>query len=186
MTNKHPDILDASGACLIVVDIQECFQNAIPGFEALVANASRLVNTFQALSLPILVTEQYPKGLGPTVSAIREAIGEGEAYEKTCFSSCGSDDVSARLVELSARRALLCGIESHVCVSQTAHDLLQRGVTVHVAVDAVDSRRALDRDTALARMERAGVILTTAEAAAFELLGDARHPKFKDVQALFK
>ena len=109
-----------------------------------------------------------------------------EPFTKTCFSSCGSDGVSARLIELRTRQVLVCGIEAHVCVSQTVHELLQRGLGVHVAVDAVASRHVLDRDVALSKMERAGAVLTTAEAAAFELLEDAKHPRFKEVQAFYK
>lgn len=187
MTNKHPGLLHADGACLIVVDIQERFRPAVADASALIGVAVRLVETFRTLELPIIVTEQYPKGLGHTVEEIREALGTGaEAHEKTSFSCCGSDDVSRRLVELRTKQALVCGIEAHVCVSQTVHDLIQRGLSVHVAVDGVTSRKARDREVALARMERAGAILTTAEAAAFELLEDARNPKFKEVQALYK
>lgn len=187
MTHKHPGLLRADGACLIVVDVQERFRSVIADGAKLVEVSVRLVKTFRALDLPILVTEQYPKGLGYTIDELREALGSDAAvYEKTCFSSCGSDDVSRALVELRVRQALVCGVEAHVCVSQTAHDLLQRGLAVHVAVDGVASRKKSDRDVALARMERAGAVLTTSEAAAFELLEDARHPKFKEVQALYK
>ena len=186
MTNKHPGLLRAHGACLIVVDIQERFRPVMDA-DTLIGRAVRLVKTFTALELAVIVTEQYPKGLGHTVEELREALaGVVSAHEKTCFSSCGSDAVSSALVELRVSQALVCGVEAHVCVSQTVHDLLQRGLAVHVAVDAVASRREHDRDVALSRMERAGAVLTTSEAAAFELLEDARHPKFKEVQALYK
>ena len=95
-------------------------------------------------------------------------------------------EAACLLVEQRIRQALVCGIEAHVCVSQTVHDLIQRGLSVHVAVDGVASRKTHDRDVALSRMARAGAILTTSEAAAFELLEDARHPRFKQVQALYK
>ena len=171
----------------MVVDIQERFRSVVADASTLIGVSVRLVRTCRALEIPIIVTEQYPKGLGATVEELRDALGaDTAAYEKTCFSSCGSDDVSARLVELRAKQVLVCGIEAHVCVSQTVHDLLQRGLSVHVAVDGVTSRKAHDREVALARMERAGAVLTTSEAAAFELLEDARHPKFKEVQALYK
>ena len=163
--------------------------NAIPqrNRESIIKNAELLIEAAKTFGVPVTVTEQYPKGLGHTVDELREALGsDAVPHEKTCFSSCGSDGVSEALVELRSRQVLVCGIEAHVCVSQTVHDLLQRGLAVHVAVDGVASRKRGDRDVALARMERAGAVLTTSEAAAFELLEDARHPKFKEVQALYK
>ncbi|GMR23921.1 MAG: hydrolase [Acidobacteriota bacterium] len=187
MTNKHPGLLRAEAACLLVVDIQERFRTVMADANALIAVSVRLVKTFRALELPIIVTEQYPQGLGQTVEELREALdGEASPHAKTCFSACGSDEISSSLVEQRIRQVLVCGIEAHVCVSQTVHDLIQRGLSVHVAVDGVRSRKTYDRDVALSRMERAGAILTTSEAAAFELLEDARHPSFKKVQALYK
>ena len=158
----------------------------MPGFDEMVAACVRLVKTFRILELPILATEQYPKGLGKTVPVLAEALGEPEPEPKTGFSACGSETFSSRLVALRKEQALVCGIETHVCVSQTAHDLLQRGLSVHVAVDAVGSRDTMDRDVALRKMEGSGAVLTTSEAAAFELLVDAKHPRFKSVQALYK
>ena len=186
MNDSHPSVLEAEGSCLMVIDLQERFGPVIDGFDSIAERAARLVKTFRILGLPILVTEQYPKGLGHTVPALLEACGGADPHEKTRFSSCGSDDVAGKLSSLSPRQLVVCGVETHVCVSQTAHDLLARGLQVHVAADAVGSRRPEDRDFALRRMERAGAVLTTSEAAAFELLRDARHPRFKDVQALFK
>lgn len=186
MTNHHPNVLSADEAFLVVIDVQERFRSLQKDFGRMVAGSVRLVQTFRLLELPILVTEQYPKGLGHTVRELRDVLGGSQALTKTCFSSCGSEEFSNRLRDLGRRQALVCGIETHVCVSQTVHDLLQNGFAVQVAVDAVESRHASDRETALRKMERSGAILTTSEAAAFELLSDAKHPKFKDVQALFK
>lgn len=186
MTNKHPGLLNSDGACLIVVDIQERFRPVMPDFEDLIGVAVRLVKTFQTLELPVIVTEQYPQGLGRTVEELGAVLSGANPFTKTCFSACGGDDVSAHLIELRTRQALVCGIETHVCVSQTVHELFQRGLGVHVAVDGVGSRKPRDREVALAKMERAGAVLTTAEAAAFELLEDAKHPQFKAVQALYK
>jgi nicotinamidase-related amidase len=186
MASRHPNVLSESEVFLVVVDIQERFRTLQEHFARMVENSARLVKAFRILGLPVLVTEQYPKGLGLTVRELREALGEMTALEKTCFSSCGSEEFSARLKELRRIQALVCGIETHVCVSQTVHDLLRSGFSVHVAVDAVESRKELDREVALRKMERSGAILTTAEAAAFEVLADAKHPRFKEVQALFK
>jgi nicotinamidase-related amidase len=186
MTNRHPHILSADDAFLAVIDVQERFRPLQKDFPRMVRGVTRLIQTCRILELPILVTEQYPKGLGTTVHELRDVLGETHALSKTCFSSCGSEEFSRRLQELGRRKALVCGIEAHVCVSQTVHDLLQRGISVQVAIDAVESRNSLDREVALRKMERSGAILTTVEAAAFELLADAKHPKFKEVQALFK
>jgi nicotinamidase-related amidase len=186
MTARHPNVLSQSEAFLVVVDIQERFRTARENFGSMVENSARLVKTFRILGLPVFVTEQYPKGLGATVKELREALGDTEIHEKTCFSSCGNEELVGRVKELGRTQALVCGIEAHVCVNQSVHDLLQRGLSVHVAVDAVDSRRSLDREIALEKMQRSGAILTTAETAAFEILADARNPKFKEVQALFK
>ena len=186
MINRHPSVLSADEAFLVVIDVQERFRSVQKDFPRMIEGAVRLTRACRLLDLPILVTEQYPKGLGQTVPELQEVLGKREALEKTCFSSCGSEEFAKRLQDLGRRQALVCGIETHVCVSQTVHDLLQSGFTVHVAVDAVESRNALDREVALRKMERSGAILTTTEAAAFELLADARNPKFKEVQALFK
>jgi nicotinamidase-related amidase len=186
MTHHHPNVLSADEAFLVVIDVQERFRTVQKEFGRMLAGAVRLTRAFRLLELPILVTEQYPQGLGPTVRELEDALGESGALAKTCFSSCGSEEFSRKLRDLDRRQALVCGIETHVCVSQTVHDLLQRGFTVQVAVDAVESRNPIDREVALSRMERSGAILTTSEAAAFELLGDAKNPKFREVQALFK
>jgi nicotinamidase-related amidase len=186
VTNRHPNILSAGDAFLVVIDIQERFRSVQKDFESMAAGAARLSRACRLLDVPILLTEQYPKGLGSTIRELRDVLGETRAFTKTCFSSCGSDEFSRGLRDLGRRQALVCGIETHVCVSQTVHDLLQSGFAVQVAVDAVGSRNPLDHEVALRRMERSGAILTTSEAAAFELLRDAANPKFKEVQALFK
>ncbi len=186
MTNHHPNVLSADEAFLVVIDVQERFRSLQKDFGRMLAAAVRLTRACRLLDVPILVTEQYPKGLGHTVPELEEALGERRAFTKTCFSSCGSEEFSQSLRALGRRQALVCGIEAHVCVSQTVHDLLQSGFRVQVAVDAVESRNPIDREVALHRMERSGAILTTSEAAAFELLSDAKNPKFKEVQAMFK
>lgn len=185
-TPRHLHLLDAPSSALVVVDVQERFRTVVTGFDAMAVNCARLVSAFRLLDLPVLVTEQYPKGLGRTVPEVLAALGNTEIDEKTAFSSAGCAAVTAKLAASKAGSVLVCGIETHVCVNQTVHDLLADGYTVHVAVDAVASRRSVDRDVALQKMQRSGAVLTTSEMAAFELLADAKHPRFKDVQALFK
>ena len=188
---RHPNLIDPGASVLVVIDLQERFRPVLAGFECIAFACARLVRVFRKLGLSVIVTEQYPKGLGPTVPEVKQALEEGseapsEIREKTSFSSYGCEGVAEELRRLRTRSVLVCGIETHVCVNQTVHDLLQAGYTVHVAADAVESRRALDHASALRKMERSGAVLTTAEMATFELLGDARHPKFKEVQELFK
>jgi nicotinamidase-related amidase len=188
----HPNVLDAGNTALIVVDVQERFRTAMGGFDAMAAACARLVRAARILGLPVFVTEQYPKGLGRTVPEIIEALGghvsHGEAGipEKTLFSSLGCAGLEGRIRGAGVRAALVCGIETHVCVSQTVHDLLALGYAVHVAADAVESRHPANREAGLRKMERSGAVLTSSEMAVFELLRDARHPRFKEVQALFK
>ncbi len=192
MRETHPHLLDPESACLLVVDVQERFRPAVDRFEEMLRACVRMVRTFGALGLPIVVTEQYPRGLGRTVPELAEPLeAAGTArlppLEKTSFSVCGApgffEAIAARRRDPSV---LVVGIETHVCIQQSVHDLLAKGLRVHVAVDAVSSRRPSDREFALRRMERSGAVLTTTEMAAFELLRDAAHPKFKEVQSLYK
>lgn len=183
---RHPDLLDPEKTALIVIDVQERFRAAMSGFETMLAGCVRLARTFRALGLPILVTEQYPKGLGPTAPELREVVGPGAIPEKMTFSSFGCSGLPEKLAATGARTVLVCGIETHVCVSQSVHDLLAAGYRVHVAADAVRSRKDEDHERALERLRAAGAVLTTTEMAAFELLVDAKHPRFKEVQALYK
>jgi nicotinamidase-related amidase len=164
-------------AALVVVDVQEAFR-AYSSFAPVAESCAKLLTGARILGLPVMVTEQYPKGLGHTAP---EVGLEGERpIEKTVFSAAraGGFDLAGR------EQAIVCGIETHVCVSQTAHDLLGRGIEVHVPADAVGSRHELDYERGLERLERAGAVVSTVEAALFELLGRAGTPEFKAVQKL--
>lgn len=173
--------LDAGRAALVVVDVQEGFRKAIPDFDRVAAATATLVRGAALLEVPVLVTEQYPKGLGATTPAVAEALPEGvRPLEKLVFAASEADGF-----ELGGRdQVVICGIETHVCVNQTALDLLASGVEVQVAEDAVGSRFADTRRIGLARMERAGAVLTSVETALFELLGGAGSDEFKAVQKL--
>jgi len=164
-------------AALLVVDVQEAFR-PYASFERVAAAAAKLLAAARILSLPVLVSEQYPKGLGHTAPEV--GVGEEPTIEKTVFSAARADgfDLAGRT------QAIVCGIETHVCVSQTVHDLLERGLEVHVPADAVGSRHELDHQRGLERMELAGASVGTVEAALFELLGRAGTPEFKAVQKL--
>ena len=162
---------------LVVIDVQEGFR-PYPVFTSVADACAKLVQAARILELPTLVSEQYPKGLGHTAPEL--ALQDEPRIEKTVFSAARADgfDLHGR------QQAIVCGIEAHVCVSQTVHDLLEDGVEVHVPADAVGSRHDVDYQRGLERMERAGAIVSTVEAALFELLERAGTPEFKAVQKL--
>jgi len=172
--------LDRGRTALVVIDVQEAFAKAVERFDDVVTRTAILVRGAKVLGLPVLVTEQYPRGLGDTVEPIREALEDVERLPKTVFSAVRADGF-----DLQGRdQALVCGIETHVCVNQTVHDLLGGGVEAHVAVDAVGSRTAANRELGLRKMEKSGAILTSVETALFELLGEAGTDEFKTIQKL--
>jgi len=170
-------LLARDRAALVVVDVQEGFRR-YDTFEQVATACGRLVQGAHILALPRIVSEQYPKGLGPTAPEV--GLEDETPIEKTVFSAARADgfDLGGRT------QAIVCGIETHVCVSQTVHDLLGRGVEVHVPADAVASRHAIDYDRGLERLERAGAVVSTVEAVLFELLERAGTPEFKAVQKL--
>jgi nicotinamidase-related amidase len=170
-------LLDRERAALVVVDVQEAFR-PYDSFAGVARACATLIAAARIVALPALVSEQYPKGLG--ASAPELGLREERRIEKRVFSAARADgfDLEGRT------QAIVCGIETHVCVSQTAHDLLERGVEVHVPADAVGSRHELDYERGLERLERAGAVVTTVESALFELLEGADAPEFKAVQRL--
>ena len=173
-------------AALVVVDVQEAFRPAVRDFDRVAHNVAVLVQGARALGVPVIATEQYPRGLGSTVPEVADHLDGVSPIEKTCFSAAGAEEFNRALAGSGRDQVLLCGIESHVCVSQTADDLIERGLEVHVANDAVTSRTEENRDLGLHKMERAGAVLTSVETALFELLGEAGTPEFKEVQRLVK
>jgi nicotinamidase-related amidase len=176
-----PARLTAADSALLVIDVQEKLLPAIHGTPRLLLNLSFLLDVARAIDIPVLATEQYPKGLGPTHATIAERLPPN-LPAKVVFSCGGVPEVIAGLAGRPA--VLLAGIEAHVCVLQTALDLLARDSRVFVAADTVASRDPADRDIALRRLEQAGAVLTTAETAAFEWLGSASSPAFKSVSKL--
>lgn len=169
----------------LMVDLQTRFAPVIPGFEAIEENARRLLLTAGILELPRMATEQYPQGLGRTVPGLLTELGEIEPIAKRCFSAAGDPNVNAWLVQHAAHSVVLFGVETHVCILQTALDLIETGHVVHVVTDACGSRSPHDRDRAFDRMAAAGAVLTTAETVAFELLRTSEDELFKPLQSLF-
>ena len=165
---------------MVVVDVQEGFCS-YETFDALAAACGRLVEGARILGVPVIATAQYPKGLGPIVPEV--GLGDDEQpVEKTVFSAVRADGF-----DLGGRdQAVVCGIEAHICVSQTVHDLLSQGVEVHVARDAVGSRKPADLEVGLSKMERAGALASSVETALFELCERAGTPEFKAVQQVIR
>ncbi|XP_062512175.1 isochorismatase domain-containing protein 1-like [Corticium candelabrum] len=165
-------------------DMQEKFRPMIRYFPEIITVAQRMVQAANILEIPIIATEQYPKGLGSTVSEID--VSTAAVFPKTKFSMVipEVEDFLTRMKHIQS--VVLFGIECHVCVQQTALDLLSKGLDVHVVADGVSSRSLTDRMFALDRMRQCGVFISTSESVLFELLGDSKAGKFKEVQALIK
>ena len=183
---QHPKILDITQSALVVIDLQEAFRSAMPEFPQIVSRAAMAVRGFQILNVPVIVTEQYPKGLGKTAEEILFSLPDDfEPLEKTTFSSC-IDSFIGRLNDSGTKQVILCGLETHICVNQTAHDLLANGFEVHLLTDAVGSRYKEDRNAGLSKMFSSGVVAATVEMSLFELMRDAKHEQFKEIQSLIK
>jgi nicotinamidase-related amidase len=183
----HPKILDRNRAALVVVDFQEAFRSPINDFAQIASRISIAVRGFQILNLPIIVTEQYPKGLGRTSEEVLLSLPpDFEIIEKTAFSSCGASAFMEKLRGGGATQIALCGLEAHVCVNQTAHDLLNENFEVHLLTDCVSSRFTPDKETALRKMQGSGVVPSSVEMALFELMRDSKHEQFKEIQQLIK
>lgn len=182
--NRHETILRKQDTLLLAIDCQEKFVCVIDGHSTVIADITRLMQGMTMLGVPILITEQYPKGLGPTSAELIREAGGVSPIEKMTFSCCGSDEFCSRLKETGRKQIVVTGIEAHVCVLQTVLDLLANGYQVHVPETAVSSRTAANHQNALNRMARAGAIITNVEAVLFELLVEAGTDEFKKVRKL--
>lgn len=182
--SRSPLLMSPADTAVVVIDMQEKLWPTISGRDSLLARVKFGVESAKILGLPVIGTEQYPKGLGRTIAPLQSMLDE--CWAKTCFSVVGEPSVADRLDQPGLRKLLLLGIEAHVCVQQSAFDLLGSGFHVFVAADGVGSRREEDRERALRRMESAGITLTTVESAVFEWVEDSRHPDFKRISAMVK
>lgn len=179
--------LDRKTTALVVIDIQDRLIKAMPeeAAEKVTDNAARLIKGFNALGAKVLYSQQYTKGLGDTVPTLKELL-KGEHIEKTSFSCCGVDAFVTALKEGGIKNVVLAGMETHVCVLQTALDLMDAGYGVHVAADAVCSRTRFNWKTGLRFMEKAGAMVTVTETALFQMVGGAGSPEFKEISAIIK
>ncbi len=180
--------LTPQNTALVVIDVQEKLMNVMPRRTELLAAIQKLVGAARVLQLPTLVTAQYIKGLGPVCG---EIVGTSQAgtpappIEKMTFSCCGSEEFLRAMKDLRRQRIILCGIEAHVCVQQTAIDLM-KDYFVYIAVDAIGSRHETDCTIAIERLRDCGAVITTVESAVFELLRESGTAEFKQILPLFK
>ena len=185
-----PALLQRDRSALVVIDMQERLMPVIAEGEAVTRAAGVLIEASRQLEVPVVVTEQYPKGLGPTVDAIAGRLpNDATVIEKMTFSAARNHDFAFRLDGLMVAgrdHIVICGVESHVCVMQTAADLDARGYIVHIVADACGSRAPASKDAALARFRAMGVSCVTTEMALFEWLEVAGTPEFKAVSRLVK
>jgi nicotinamidase-related amidase len=170
----------------LVIDIQERLVPVMMEKEQLLKNCRMLIEGLQALGVPVLVTQQYTKGLGMTVPELSAVIQEFSPVEKRDFSCCGEPAVMTELARMNARHVIICGIESHVCVLQTALDLKDAGYIPVVVVDAVSSRFPANLELARERFRHEGILMTSAESLLFELTESSAAPAFKAISKLVK
>jgi len=173
---------------LLVIDIQDKFRPVIPGISSVIANTAKLVQAFQVFNVPVVVTEQYPGKLGTTVKEIRDVLSGNDHIEKVYFD-CFCEQSFARLLKKKYKKKkilVICGIEAHVCIFQTALDALSRGYEVHLVTDAVSSRKRVDHETALKRLATEGVKLATSEMLIFQMMRDAKEAHFKEISRIVK
>jgi nicotinamidase-related amidase len=183
---RHSTILKREETALLIIDIQEKIFRVMLNPEMIIQNTIKLIEGFKILDSPIFATEQYPKGLGETETRIKEALKNVVPIQKMTFSCYGAGDLFEILNYRKIKRVVVAGIESHVCVQQTALDLLANDFQVGLAADACSSRKEVDYSMALERMRKAGVIVTTTEAILFELLNVCGTEEFKKISKIVK
>jgi nicotinamidase-related amidase len=184
---NHVSRLSRETAALAVIDMQEAFRPAITDFGEVAARIGQAVEGARLLEVPVIVTEQYPKGLKHTAQEILARLpADSKPIEKSCFSSCGAEGFLSALSNRNIKQVIVCGIEAHICVLQTSLDLLAEGFDVFLLTDCITSRKFENKQAAFARLTQAGAILSSLEMALFEMMRTADAPQFKAIQALVK
>jgi isochorismate hydrolase len=179
-------LMERDRSCLLIVDVQERLAPAMADPASVIANARILIQAAARLGVPVLVSEQYPRGLGPTVPELRALVSDSTRISKLSFSCAADHGLQQRIKDTSRPLLVICGLEAHVCVLQSALGFQQAGLKVFVVADAVSSRAAANRETALRRLAANGVELVTTEMVVFEWLGQAGTPEFKELSRLIK
>jgi nicotinamidase-related amidase len=188
-STPHPLALSRAGTTLVILDVQERLFPAMDADhrEEVMRNMKILAMAARRLGLPVLVTEQYPKGLGHTLPELTAALGAGvEPIAKVAFSCCGAEGFTSKLEAAKTRRVLLTGIEAHVCVLMSTLDLLGHGLPVHVVADAVTSRTQANWRLAMDHLRQAGAVVTSTETVLFQLLGQADTDEFRELAPLVR
>lgn len=186
-TPRHPRLLDRDAAVVVVIDVQEAYRDVLFEYARVARAVALLVRGAAVLGVPVIATEQYPKGLGHTVPEVAEHLPpDVTCIEKLSLSCCGAPLFTSTLARLRRRQVIVAGIETHACVNQTAHDLLAAGYAVHLPRDATSSRRRDDAAVAWEKMRDAGVVAATVESALLELVRTAESPDFKTLQRLLR
>lgn len=179
-------MLDTKKCCLVVVDVQGKLAQLMYDKDVLFKNIRILIKIAKSLAIPIIWCQQCPESLGKTVPQIAELLADSQPIDKASFSCCGQPQFNSKLQDLNRHQLILCGIETHVCIYQTAMDLLQAGKDVTVIADAVSSRALLNKQIALDKIAAEGTKISCVEMALFELLKTAEHPKFRELTKLIK
>jgi len=183
----HISRLSREHAALAVIDMQEAFRPVIPDFSQVAGQIGKAVQGARLLEVPILITEQYPKGLKHTAPEIQRHLrADQRIVEKMCFSACSVEGFASHVISRNIKQVLVCGIEAHICVAQTVLDLLVQGLEVYLLVDCITSRKHESKEVALSRLTQAGAIQSNLEMALFEMMGTADSPQFKAMQSLIK
>jgi nicotinamidase-related amidase len=171
---------------LLVIDVQEKLFNSMHEKEELKKNLIKLIKGFEILKIPALFFEQNPKGLGNTISEIKNLGFMQEKFEKMTFGVKGHENFFHRLESMNIKNIFICGIEAHVCVMQSARDLIQKGIDVQLVCDCISSRKKSDLDTGIKRMVQEKAVITSCESALFELLGTCENKEFKQILELVR
>ena len=178
--------IEKDDAIFVAIDFQEKLMPAMADKEELEKKIVKLASGMKVLGIPTIVTQQYTKGLGATIPSVAEALGEFTPIDKTTFSCLKNEEFVSQLESLDRGTVILAGIEAHICVEQTAIQLLEDGYEVALVTDCIQSRDPRNKDIAIERMIQAGVIPTSFESVLYELLGGAKAPEFKAISALVK
>lgn len=178
--------LRAEDTAAIFIDFQEKLVPAIDNHDAIVERTAILAKGLAEFDIPVAVSQQYTKGLGDTVPTVQEAFANFAYLEKTSFSCCECDEIAAWVKSCDKKNVIVCGVEAHICVMQTVLDLIAAGKNVFIPVDCIGSRKPIDLEYGIRRMEKEGAYLATCESVLFELTGGAKSPQFKTISKLVK
>ena len=179
------NLISQENSVFLIVDVQEKLVNMLTD-NSVYESAIKLAKTAQILDMPVIISEQYPKGLGQTIQEIKDVCVSADYLEKTSFSICNQEGFLSLLKSKNKKQVILFGIETHICVLQTVFDLVNNGYEVFIVKDACGSRNQENKELALSRMQQNGIQILSLEMVLFELLKSSNHEKFKDVQSLIK